>query len=72
MWLKVPDVATVNVHTDALPVIMATRRRRRCWGSAQQRGVISKQTEREESARCGIFWNGSSNWLAQSRRANCG
>ena len=54
MWLKVPDVATVNVHTDFAGDYGDTTEAQ-VLGSAQQRGVISKQTEREELARRGIL-----------------
>ncbi len=54
MWLKVEDVATVNVHTDFAGDYGDTTEAQ-VLGSAQQRGVISKQTEREELARRGIL-----------------
>ncbi len=53
-WLKIPDTVTCSVHTDFGVDVQGTEEAK-AIGDAQSRGVVSRQTEREELARRGIL-----------------
>lgn len=53
-WLKISDTVTAVVHTD-FGVDVAGGEEAKIIGDAQKRGVLSKQTERQELARRGIL-----------------